>query len=176
MGGKGSGGHNKKPTAIKLVEGRGGRDRGMRKLEPEKEAKVDSDIPEKVDWLNEEAEKEWDRITDHLEKAGLLSQIDRAALIGYCQSWGRWAQAEKSLQGEALVGKTKDGQIKTNPRLKIIWQEMQNVWKYLNAFGMTPAARSGLHVNPKQDEQDLWAKFAEMTRARKEATSGKKKK
>jgi phage terminase small subunit len=73
------------------------------------------------------------------------------------------------MKDEPLLDTDLMGKVKKNAKLPLIWAEMQNVWKYLNAFGMTPSARSGLHVEKKQDDHDLWAQFAEMTKARKEA-------
>jgi phage terminase small subunit len=51
-------------------------------------------IPEAPAHLGEEARAEWDRITGHLQALGLIAEIDRAALTGYCVAWGRHVEAE----------------------------------------------------------------------------------
>ncbi|MCA8251575.1 P27 family phage terminase small subunit [Burkholderia multivorans] len=43
--------------------------------------------------LNREARKEWKRITVELEKLGLISRLDRAALTLCCQAWGRLVES-----------------------------------------------------------------------------------
>lgn len=53
----------------------------------------DVEIPDCPDHLEGEARSEWDRITPHLVKLGLISQIDRAALAAYCDTWGEYVNA-----------------------------------------------------------------------------------
>ncbi len=59
--------------------------------------KPDIEIPDSPAWLWAEAKKEWKRITPELEKYGLVSQIDRAALVLYCQAWAEYVWAKNML-------------------------------------------------------------------------------
>src|SRR3972149_7757222 len=72
----------------------------------------DVEIPECPAHIEGEARAEWGRIAPHLEKLGLISQIDRAALTGYCVAWGRHVEAEtkiKAVGDSGLVETTPSG-------------------------------------------------------------------
>lgn len=164
-----AGGRPKKPTLQKIAEG----NPGKAKLEPEREVKAELGVPEAPEFLEGEALKEWNRITPHLYNAGLLAHIDLAGIVAYCQSWGRWVTAEKKLKGQPLITVSKTGVEKRNPNLGIAHAEMANVWKCLSAFGMTPSSRAGLFVEaPSEHNTNLWKKFAEMSKIKKEGTNG----
>jgi P27 family predicted phage terminase small subunit len=51
-------------------------------------------IPPAPAHLGADARAEWERITVHLQALGLIAEIDRAALTGYCVAWGRHVEAE----------------------------------------------------------------------------------
>jgi len=53
-------------------------------------------MPEKPDFLDKEAAKEWDKITPLLLEHGVISEIDGAALTHYCVLYGRFVLAVKS--------------------------------------------------------------------------------
>jgi len=159
-------GRPRKPTQQKIAEG----NPGLRPL-PKNEVKPEAGVPEAPAWLDREAKAEWRRVAPHLFKAGLLAKIDRAALTAYCQSWSRWVAAEKKLAESSLLGQTKTGKIQRNPYLGIAHQEMNHVWKTLSAFGMTPSSRAGLEATTiSEDSENLWKKFAEMSRIKKAGT------
>jgi P27 family predicted phage terminase small subunit len=134
----------------------------MDSLQPEIE------IPGCPPHLLPEAKKEWKRITPELERYGLISKIDRAALALYCQAWARWVWAERELQrahqlaeqkrekaeadGQAWVGgdgytyPTKNGHLAYSPHWVIANKAMDQVNRFLADFGMSPSARG--RVNP----------------------------
>ena len=62
-------------------------------------------IPTCPPHLGPDAREEWDRITVHLEKLGLITDIDRAALSAYCSAWGDYVWAERRIA--ELNGETK---------------------------------------------------------------------
>ncbi len=72
-----------KPTALKLLEG----NPGKRPL-PMNEPKPAPTAPKCPSWLHKDAKKEWKRISTELERLGLLTQVDMAALAGYCEHSG----------------------------------------------------------------------------------------
>jgi phage terminase small subunit len=76
---------------------------------PPKDGAVDPtvELPRPPKWLLPAALKEWKRIGAELEKLGLVSKIDRAALALYCQAWGWLEWHEERLQRDieaATVG------------------------------------------------------------------------
>ncbi|MBO7963942.1 phage terminase small subunit P27 family, partial [Pseudomonas aeruginosa] len=91
--------------------------------------------------LQGEARKEWKRVVPELDAAGLLVRVDRAALASYCQAWGRWVDAEEKLavSGPVLKG---DHGLYQNPYLHVANKAMEQLYKFLIEFGLSPAARS----------------------------------
>jgi len=94
------------------------------------------------------AREEWDRIIALLEKYKLITDIDTAALALYCVSYGRWQEAEKKIKeikvdgGDGLIVKSPNGYPIQNPYLAIANRAMEDCYKYLQQFGLSPAARS----------------------------------
>lgn len=52
---------------------------------------------------------EWKRIAEALNRIGLLTQVDRAALAAYCQAYGRWMEAERKLTETPTILKMPSG-------------------------------------------------------------------
>ncbi|MGJ8619601.1 MAG: P27 family phage terminase small subunit [Methylophilaceae bacterium] len=121
------------------------------------------EIPGCPPHLLKEAKKEWKRITPILEKYGLISKLDRAALSQYCQQWAvlvyaesqiaramkradqlRIAAEEKGeeyLGGDGLVELTKNGNVIYSPYYVIANKSRYTLDRMLANFGMSPAAR-----------------------------------
>ena len=78
-------GRKPKPTHLKVLEGNPGR-RPINGAEP----KPAGDLPTCPAHLGPSAKAEWKRLARDLNRIGLLTMADRAALAVYCQSWGRW--------------------------------------------------------------------------------------
>ena len=78
------------PTALKLVKGNPGK-RAVNKAE----AVVALSEPTPPAFLCDDAKVEWGRVCSALYAAGLMTELDRAALAAYCAAYGRWAQAAK---------------------------------------------------------------------------------
>jgi len=141
----------KKPTKLKVLQGTLRKDRITKN-----EVFPETEIPPAPDHLSKEALIEWGRITSDLYTLGLLTKIDMASLAAYCQSFGRWAQAEIELNNSSLLIKTTNGNIIQNPLVGIANQAMEHMRKHLSEFGMSPASRA--KVSAKQEtKKDEWA-------------------
>ena len=105
-------------------------------------------IPDCPDHLCSDAKAEWFRIADELLACGLLTKIDRAALAGYCQAWGRWVGAEKQLRKTGMIVKAPSGYPMQNPYLSVANKAMQQMLGFLTEFGMTPSSRTRLSTTP----------------------------
>ena len=46
---------------------------------------------------------------------GVLTVIDRAVLAAYCQSYGRWVEAEEKLAETPTIFKTPSGYVQQSP-------------------------------------------------------------
>lgn len=121
------------------------------------------EIPDAPRWIWPEAKKEWKRLGAELERYGLVSKLDRAALVLYCQAWARlvWAETmlsramkqseEKRIEAEARdeVWKGGDGIMVPSPNGALIYSHhwvvqrraAQEVHWYLQSFGLSPASR-----------------------------------
>ena len=141
-----------KPTNLKLVQGNPGRrpvERG--------EASPEVDLPACPGHLTVEAREEWNRVGPLLVKYRLVTDIDTAALALYCQSYGRWREAEKKIadmrekSGDGLLIKAPSGYPIQNPYLAIANRAMEDCYKYLQQFGLSPSARTRVTVTLQGD-------------------------
>jgi P27 family predicted phage terminase small subunit len=97
-------GRKPKPTAIKVLEGNPGK-RSLNTAEPKPVKKA----PRCPAWLEDEAKKEWKRMSKQLEQLGILTEIDMAAFAGYCQAYARWKEAEEFITQHGTIVKTPSG-------------------------------------------------------------------
>jgi P27 family predicted phage terminase small subunit len=135
-------GRKPKPTHLKLLEGNPGR-RPINGAEP----KPGGDLPTCPAHLGPSAKAEWKRLARDLNRIGLLSMVDRAALAVYCQSWGRWVEAERKLQETPPLLKTPAGYVQISPWLTIANKERELMARYMAELGLTPSARTRLAVD-----------------------------
>lgn len=92
-------GRKPKPTNLKLVQGNPGK-RAINKGEPKPPA---GDALTPPSFLNAPAKVEWARVLGDLQRCGLVTTIDRAALAGYCQAYGTWTECDKALKAAAKL-------------------------------------------------------------------------
>lgn len=109
------------------------------------------EIPDPPDFLTELALAEWDRVVGDLFSLGLIAKIDMASLAAYCQSFGRWAEAETQLKVEGLTIITAKNNVIQNPLVGIANQAMEHMRKHLANFGMSPADRAKVSAKPKDN-------------------------
>lgn len=138
----------KKPTALKVLEGTYRKDRA-----PKNEVMPDVAVPDCPDWLPAEAKREWGRIVPHLERHGLISHMDRAALAAYCEAYATWRAASEALQEHGMTQTTETGYIAPRPEVGIRNNAWRTMKQYLALFGLSPADRASLDMpEPKQDD------------------------
>lgn len=124
-------------------------------------------IPSAPDHLNAEALEEWQRVTPLLLQLGLITEIDRAALAGYCQAYGRWVNAERTiarLNGESENGH--GGEIDVTPsgykQISVHEQRsnraLETMAKFAAEFGMTPSSRSRVTPSAHGEQGELFGK------------------
>lgn len=144
-----------KPTKLKELAGNPGK-RALNKAEPKPRQKK----PPCPKHLVGEARREWNRMSKQLFDLGLLTEVDRAALAGYCQTWARWVQAEEEMRKPMfnMVTMTDSGYPVVSPWMGIASQAMKQMLRFLTEFGMTPAARSRVTVVTEQ-EADPYEEF-----------------
>jgi len=146
-------GRKPKPTELKLLAG----NPGKRPITPsEPKPKAPDKKPYALRFLNDEAQKEWRRIIEHLMEMGLYTEVDQAALAMYCQAWGRWVEAERMVneQGAVLVSE-ETGNFYQNPWFHTANRAWEQLRKMLPEFGFTPSSRARLKVAPAQEQDEL---------------------
>lgn len=154
-------GNPSKLSAADLTEG----------LQPEVE------IPNCPRHLLPEARKEWKRITPELERYGLISKLDRAALALYCQAYARWVWAEEQMAraqdlaaskraeaeakgqaydgGDGLTVMTPSGHMTYSPHWVIGNKAQQQVKEFLAQFGLSPSSRTSVSTSSVR-QRDLF--------------------
>jgi len=124
-----------------------------------------------------EAKKEWKRITPELEKYGLISKLDRAALASYCQQWALLVHSETIIKremenaekkrkaaeaagliyegGDGLVVMTTNGNMTYSPYWVMANRARMVLDRMLGNFGLSPSSRG--RVNPSNRlQKDLF--------------------
>ena len=131
-----------KPIALRVLEGNPSK-RPMNRNEP----KPRPGRPSCPRWLHPEAKREWRRVVPELERLGLLTVVDRAALSTYCQAWARYVEAEAELtKYGGVLGSQKSSYIQVSPYSTISRQNTQIVRAFCAEFGLTPSSRGRLTV------------------------------
>lgn len=149
------------------------------------EFRPEVEIPDFPSWIWPEAKKEWKRISHELERYGLVSKLDRAALVLYCQAWAKMVWAERQLAramkiaeearakaeqsgenysgGDGLMIKTANGNFTYSHHWVVGRHAASEVKRYLDLFGLSPSARSRVSTSDnrqgrlfEEGSQDAW--------------------
>lgn len=139
-----------KPTVLKQLAG----NPGKRPLNGE-EPQIASGAPTCPRHLSAAARREWKRVVHILADAGVVTQVDRAILSLYCQAYGRWVDAENALAKGDLTEETPNGMVVQSAYLQIATKAMENVKRFAEQLGMTPASRSRIHVEKAEAKKSL---------------------
>ena len=135
------------------------------------------EIPDCPPHLQDEARKEYERITSELFELRLISQIDRGAICGYCSAWAEVVYCETKIaeknrndpKGEAgYVLKTPSGY-----EQKSIWAQgrdraYEKMMRFGAEFGMSPSSRSKASPSENQPVQQNLEGFEQPESAKKE--------
>lgn len=145
-------GRKPKPSALKRLSGNPGK-RKLNTDEPRPPASEDLMVPSR--WLDKVAASEWRRIAVTLKTLGLLTNLDRAALEGYCKAYSRWLQAEKILEKEGLCFVTPKGYVQQRPEVAIAKGYLSHMHSLAAEFGFTPASRSRVKGSGSGDGDEV---------------------
>jgi P27 family predicted phage terminase small subunit len=128
------------------------------------EFRPEVEVPDSPSWLWPEAKKEWKRVSVELEKYGLISRLDRAALVLYVQAWAKMVWAEKQMSramklaeqkraeaeangeeykgGDGIMVATANGNQTYSHYWVVGRRAAEDVNRYLALFGLSPSSRS----------------------------------
>lgn len=136
-----------KPTKLKLVEGNRGK-RAINKQEPDPEYLNDLAAPS---FLSAGAAAVWNEIAQNLRNARLLTKLDVPMLAMGCEALARYRRlTAESNEGSRSIGSEeseKDAWMLTTIQSMSFKQAMT----VLQQFGMSPAARTKIAIQPQGD-------------------------
>jgi len=112
-------------------------------------------IPKLPAHLDRQARKVWRYYAPILSESRILTMVDREALACFCVAAGRRAQAEMELAKTGPVVKSPSGYPIQNPWLAVANKAMEQMLKWGQELGLSPAARSRLHVMPATQTGDM---------------------
>jgi len=155
-------GRKPKPTALKLLAGNPGK-RPLNRNEPKPGPKA----PGCPAWLPVEGKAEWRRVVPELDRIGMLTKVDRAALSAYCAAWSLLVKATTDVEANGLVAEAVDREIETadgvvhlivkrtkNPAVLIARDAGAQVRQFCAEFGLTPSARSRMTLPDSEGGTD----------------------
>ena len=134
-------GRKPKPTKLKLLQGNPGK-RPLNDAEPQPRAGAICPA-----WLDSVAKAHWKTVAPELERVGILTKIDAAALAAYCKNYSRWVGAEEVLTADGTTYKSQTAKgtiIRVRPELKIAEEAMRQMRAFASEFGLTPSSRTRL--------------------------------
>lgn len=158
MGNKNSG-PRPAPTAFKILKGT--RKDRINVNEP----KIDPAPPEfdeppiELDG-DQVAIDEWQRVIPMLRRAGVISVVEKSALIAMVQQWSRYIDAQKEIMenGSVIDGGEKTGPI-VSPHVAVGDKALTHCLKLWVEMGLTPSGRSKLTAlaSAKDAPKSKWA-------------------
>lgn len=137
------GGHNRKPTALKIAEGTFRADRAN-----PNEPKPKPVAPKCPDWLAPEAKKEWRKLAPVLERLGILTEIDGNTLAAYCETVAQVKAASIALRDLPF-------EHPNYRKVAVTLEKARDAMRHLGAeLGLSPASRGRLNVAEPEEEDD----------------------
>lgn len=130
----------RKPEALSALEG----NPGKRTYGETPKPKVGAPRPPHD--LTGEALAEWGRIVPELEAIGLLSVVDRAALIAYVCSWATFDECRKDIEARGVMVEGRDGNLVKNPSVAMQRDALAQIKIWCSEFGLTPSSRAKMQI------------------------------
>ncbi len=155
MGGKGSGGRNRKTTAQKKAEG----NRGKRALN-DKEPKPLPGEPPMPDFVTKDLilRQVWRTVIPILNEYGVLRKTDGLAIGALCSNYVLFSQADASVRKHGHVIVTELDQetgvsvMKVNPSVRVRSDALKQLRLGWQAFGLDPRSAAGIQLPDNPDK------------------------
>ncbi len=134
-------GPKKTPTAILKLRGT------PRAKTRRREPKPNLGEPACPRGLSAKAKTIWRNLTPKLLTAEILTVVDGAGLVRFCELYVLWREALAELRGAKRIIEQANGVKSANPLFKIVNDLSRELARLEQAYGLTPADRAGLSVN-----------------------------
>lgn len=146
-----SGGHNRKPTKLHVIQGT----HQPCRHNPN-EPRPEEGIPKCPAGLSKKAKKYWKEIALVLDDMQVLTKADKYALRLLSEAFADYEQALEDLQSQPRVYAKKDAQGRTtslaiNPNVRLVRDTWNQIMIALREFGLTPSSRG--RVSTRTDTQ-----------------------
>jgi P27 family predicted phage terminase small subunit len=146
MGGKGSGGKNRKSTAQKKAEGNQGK-RALNEREPVERPGE----PKMPSFMTPAAKKLWPEVVITLARAGVLFETDGIAIGIFCSSLALFKQMDAAIAKFGPINVELDettgvGVLKISGAVRVRSDAVKQIRASWQAFGLDPSSRSGIQV------------------------------
>ncbi len=146
-------GRRPKPTHLKLVTGNPGK-RAINKSEPN----PTRGIPAQPNHLSPQARLAWDSFSLMLDKIGVLTEADGAALEQISETYAEVVslRADIATNGrfQTVATKSGDEMERLRPAYSALMDADRRLKAWLVEFGVTPAARGKVKVNGATEKQE----------------------
>jgi len=136
-----------KPTALKVVGGNAGK-RALNKNEPDPDYLQDLTPPAH---LSTAASAVWNDLAPKLRQARVLTQLDAVALEMMCNAVSMYRLAVANAGEKPLARSAETGTVSLSPWMIAQSMAFKQATAIMAQFGMTPAARSKVCINPQGD-------------------------
>lgn len=147
-------GRKPKPSKLKALEGNPGK-RALNRDEPVMADLRDSEPP---GFLCRWGKKEWRRVMG-AAPSGLVTSADVSVLAAMCAAYGRWRKAHAALAKVGDVITMPSRYCQPHPYVAIEQRARKDFIAAAAEFGLSPSARSRVHVAPKADPGGAAQKF-----------------
>ena len=88
-----------------------------------------------------EAKTEWRRLTNLLDRNGMIGEVDGDGLALLCETTAVWREAMLKVHESGLIVKASTGSVSSNPFWTIARQAGETMYKLQASFGMLPSER-----------------------------------
>jgi P27 family predicted phage terminase small subunit len=130
------------PTKLKILHGERRKTR-LNRDEPQPRP----NRPKRPADLSPTAAHIWRRIMRDFGGTGVLTAVDADALRAYCEAVARYQYAAKMLEESGpLVRGQRSGELVKNPLHQIVRDNADLLRQFARELGLTPSARTGLHI------------------------------
>jgi len=111
-------------------------------------------FPRCPDHLDADAKKEWKRLVRELYDLGLMTNLDRATLAGYCAAWSEWVKMSRLLDQTGLLLKSANGVFYQSPMVAIRNRALEQMRQFGGLLGLNPMDRGRVRAAPAPAEDD----------------------
>lgn len=143
------------PTKLKVLHGERRKTR-LNRSEPEPKAK----LPTMPTGMSDAAQAVWKHVVADFGHTGVITAVDGEALRAYCDAVARYQHAAEMLDKSGpLVRGARHGDLVKNPLHQVMRDNADLMRQFARELGLTPSARTNLHVGGKDDDADPLARW-----------------